>query len=59
MALLFLMLAFLGLGRNVGTILQTLEFHAGTIVLVVFALHGLGHKCWPAFAAGVDVRTLR
>ena len=48
------LLVLLGLGRDVGTLPQTLAGHAGAIVFAAFSSRGLARLHGPAFATGVD-----
>ena len=51
------MLTPLGLGRDVGTLPQTLAGNAGASGLEALTSRGLACQCWPALAAGVNIRT--
>ena len=58
-SLRFPLLVLSGLGRNVGTLTQTLKGHAGASGLVEITPRGLARQRGPAFTSGVDGRTIR
>ena len=59
LSLLCILLALLGLGRHVSALPHKLAFLAGVVGLAALPLHSLAHQPWPAFASGINGRTLR
>ena len=54
-----MLLALLGLERNVGALPQKLACRTGAVGLAAITSRGLARQRWPAFLEGVNGRTLQ